>query len=251
MGINAAKGFRLPHFKTCWHFLGRCQDGPSIKRNFLRDQNIPKRTAEQFTARVAKIVGEGRGGRPIETIELAIMEVPPLTLSGRKASLGTLDTLVRWELLYDINKRLAKTSGGSFRDLKALQADLQAGIFVPLDGLKLGSRLGIVWCTLAAEIDKAVSKGDTTGRVCDRMGLRHICWGTVIEFRYPTSSVSRLRIPTTLDAFDSPDFRPSGRRSAIGRTRDIKTGRRGLAEMVHEGRSLADLKASVSVRGQI
>jgi hypothetical protein len=250
MGIDAAKGFLLPHFKKFWRFLGRSEGGSSIKRNFLRDQNILKSTAEQFTARVAKIVGEGRGGRPSETLRLAIMEDPPLTLCGRTSSLAPGDMLVRWELLYDINKRLSGVSGGSSRDLKSLEDDIQAGIFTLLDGLKLGNGLGIVWCTLAPEIDKAMSKGDTIGRVCDRMGLSHICWGTVIEFRYPVSSLSKLRIPTTLDAFDSPDFRPSGRRGATGHTMDIQTGGRGLPEMVHEGRLLLDLKSTVSFRGE-
>jgi hypothetical protein len=251
MGITAAKGFRLPQFKIFWRFLGRCEGGPPIKRNFRRDPNIPTSTAEEFTARVAKIVGAGRGGRPIETMQLAIMEVPALTLSGRASSLAMRDMLVRWELLYDLNKWLARVSGGSSRDMGELLNDIRAGVLTPLDGLKVENRLGIVWCTLATQIDRAMSKADTIGRICDKMGLRHVCWGTVIEFRYPVSSVSKLRIPTTLDAFDSPDFRPSKPGESTGFTRDIETGRRGLPELVHEGRLFPDLKAAVSDRGVI
>ena len=187
----------------------------------------------------------------METMKLAIRQAPPLTLSGRTARFAMGEILVRWELLYDVHKRLAKASGGSFRDFRALRDDLLAGAFTLLDGLELGNQLGIVWCTLATQIDKAVSKGDTIGRICDKTGLRHNCWGTVIEFRYPVSSLSKLRIPTTLDAFDSPDFRPSRRRDGTGHARDIKTGRRGLPEMVHEGRFWLDLKGIASLRGEI
>jgi hypothetical protein len=73
----------------------------------------------------------------------------------------------------------------------------------------------------------------------------------VIEFRYHAGSVSRLRIPTALDAFDSPDFRPSKPGGSTGYTMDIKTRRRGLPELVHEARLFPALKASVSVRGKI
>jgi hypothetical protein len=251
MGITAAKGFRHPDFKICWRSLGRFEGGPSIKRNFQHDQNIPTSVAEQFTARVARLVGEGRGGRPIEAMELAIMEDPQLTLSGGTSSLATAEVLVRWELLYDLHKRLARISGGSFRDLGALGNDLKAGVFTLLEKLKLENRLHIVWCTVGTEMDKFLSKGDTLGRICDRMGLRHFAWGEVIEFRYYVGFVSRLRIPTTLDAFDSPDFRPSKPGDGTGYTKDIKTRRRGLPELVHEACLFPALKASVSVRGNL
>ena len=251
MGIAAANGYRHPDFKICWRSLGHFEGGPSIKRNFQRDQNISKSVAEQFTARVAKLVGEGRGGRPIETMELAIMEDPQLTLSGGTSNFSTGEVLVRWELLYDLHKRLARISGGSFRDMGALGNDLKAGLFTLLEKLKLENRLGIVWCTVGTEMDKFLSKGDTLGRICERMGLRHFGWGEVVEFRYHAGSVSKLRIPTTLDAFDSPDFRPSKLGGSAGYARDIKTKRRGLPELVHEARLFPDLGASASVRGNI
>jgi hypothetical protein len=158
---------------------------------------------------------------------------------------------VRWELLYDLNKQLAKRSGGGSGDMKALRDDLQAGVFTLLDGLGLGNKLNIVWCTLATHIDNSLAKGEALGRICDKMGLRHVCWGTVIEFRYVVGSLAKLRIPTTLDAFSCPDFRPSDLGAITGYAKDIRSGRRGLPELIHEARLLSSLKASVSVRGEI
>jgi hypothetical protein len=251
VGITSAKGFRHPDFKVCWRSLSSFDGGQSIRRNFRRDDNIPTPIAEQFTSRVARLVGEGRGGTPIETMGLAIMENPQLTLSGPMSSLATGDVLVRWELDYYLNKRLARISGGSSRDLGALRKDLRAGIFTVLDKVKLENQWGIVWCTLGTAIDKWLSKGDTLERIRDRMGLRHFAWGEVIEFRYEVSSVSTLRRPTTLDAFDSPDFRPSRLGDRTGYTKDIKTRRRGLPELVHEGCLCSSVRATVSVRGKI
>ena len=249
--ITTAKGFCLPHFKIFWRFLGRAEGGRAIKRNFRRDQNISTTAAEEFTARIATEVRDGRGGRPIETMEVAITAAPALTLSGRTPKLPPAEVLVRWELLYDLNKRLATLSGGGSSDMDKLKDDLQSGVFTVLDGLRLGNRLDIVWCTLATEIDKSLAKREELGRICDKMGLRHICWGTVIEFRYPVGSPAKLRIPTTLDAFSSPDFRPADSRSTTGYAKDIRTGRKGLPEVIHEDRLLSSLYPSVNVRGEI
>src|ERR1700722_1132065 len=111
MGIDTAKGFRLPDFETFWYFLD-----PSIRQNFSEDQNIPEAIAEEFTVRVAQLVSEGRGGEPIATMRIAIMDAPQLTLAGRPAGLGSSDILVRLELSSSVNKRLTGKSGGSFKD---------------------------------------------------------------------------------------------------------------------------------------
>jgi hypothetical protein len=245
--MDGAVNFKTKSFQKFWKGLYRAPGGRRIRKNLLQDEGIPGDAREEFVDRVTAAV-EGGAIEPISVMTSAVMTNPGLTLRGRSPVINKSCDLARLDQLVSLNRELAKTTGGGYRDLESLYLDIKAGV-VTVKDLLLSNRIGILWCTLAESIDECISAGDKVARIRDKLGLRYLYWGHVYMFRYPASRPGTLRVPTTLDAVDYADFIPSQVTDLTGYTKDLRTGKPSMLELVHEARNFSDLCDSFSELG--
>jgi hypothetical protein len=109
---------------------------------------------------------------------------------------------------------------------------------------KLSGRKPVVWATFADEVERQRMINDNVDDLCDKLGLLDFdkC-EYVIEFRYLSKKLKKIKFPTIIEAGANPAFHPTGDDDddKYGYTWDLKNKDRGLPEVVHEPISFQEI----------